>query len=161
MGELLSMAAAVCVMTPGPPCNALCYEACASRQFKHVALALELCTCGQLMFLLLTASCCRMIAAVCLQSYPLVDGTMSGKCPSSRSSHKTVVYNGRMIMYGGAVNPEGRDDKKERLGDMHTLCVKQGGRQVCWSGMDCPESEEGMPKGEHECLILHTAADDT
>lgn len=88
------------------------------------------------------------------------NGSMGGHCPVARSSHQTVVYNGRLILHGGAVNPEGQDDRKERLNDMHTLVVKHGGKQLCWSTCDCPEVAADMPKGRHR-QIVHCGGLDT
>lgn len=82
-----------------------------------------------------------------LQVYPELSGSVVGDRPTTRSSHKTALYHGKLLLHGGAINQEGQDDKKERLGDMYTLTVSQGGKRLCWSTMDRPEPTEAMPKG--------------
>jgi hypothetical protein len=57
---------------------------------------------------------------------------------------RAVTYNGRIIVYGGAV--QDGTGTKERLGDVYSLIVQ--GCQLCWSECDRPAAAKDMPRSE-------------
>eukprot|EP00879_Flechtneria_rotunda_P006879 GHRR01007224.1.p1 GENE.GHRR01007224.1~~GHRR01007224.1.p1 ORF type:complete len:794 (+),score=327.13 GHRR01007224.1:497-2878(+) len=79
-----------------------------------------------------------------LQNCWLLPSNVSGNAPCPRSSHRAVAFDSRVIMYGGAGEDRGR---KERMNDVYSLCLLQGGQQLCWSPCDSPAPCANMPPG--------------
>lgn len=77
----------------------------------------------------------------------ITPSNVSGTPPCPRSSHRAVVYNGRIILYGGAGEAKG---VKARMGDVHSLVLSQKG-QLVWCECDTPQPGEGMPDGR--CVL--------
>ncbi|KAI8467037.1 MAG: hypothetical protein J3K34DRAFT_45907 [Monoraphidium minutum] len=66
-----------------------------------------------------------------------------GQPPCARSSHRAVAFAGRVVIFGGTPHP---DDKRRRMGDIHTLYIAPSG-DVVWSACDDPGDCDPRPSG--------------